>query len=224
VIDLEAQDGVFVLRMRAGENRFNPTFLEAFDAALDRVEQSGAVSALVTIGEGKFYSNGMDLDFLTGPGQSMVAATMARTHALLARLLAFPALTVAALNGHVFAGGAILALAHDLRVMRDDRGYFCLPEVDIQMPFTGPMCSLIQAKLPAPVAHEAMITGKRYDAPRALAAAMVHETASEGDVLPNALALAKRHGGKHGPTLSGIKRTVYAEVLAALEASSGRRR
>ncbi len=224
MIDLRTEDGVCVLRMNAGENRFNLPFLEAFDAALDGVEQASPIGALVTVGEGKFYSNGMDLDWLlTGAGQHQVAATLARMHALLARLLCFPAITVAAINGHVFAGGAMLALAHDFRVMRDDRGYFCLPEVDIQMPFTAGMNALIRAKLPAVSAHEAMITGKRYDAPQARAAQMVHHTAAEDEVLPQAIALAKRLAGKHGPTLASIKRTAYAETMAALEAATGRR-
>jgi enoyl-CoA hydratase/carnithine racemase len=174
------------------------------------------------VGDGKFYSNGMDLDWMNGPGQGQIGATVARVHALLARVLGFPAITVAAINGHAFAGGAILALAHDFRVMRDDRGFFCLPEVDIQLPFTAPMCALIKAKLPPATAHEAMLTGRRYDAPQAHGAALVHRTASEDDVLPQAIALAKRHAGKHPPTLNGIKRTAFAEVLAALEAASGR--
>ena len=224
MIELQTEDGVFVLRMRAGENRFNTGFVDAFAAALDRVEQANPIGALVTVGEGKFYSNGMDLDWLNGAGQGQIGATMASVHALLARVLGFPAITVAAINGHVFAGGAILALAHDFRVMRDDRGFFCLPEVDIQLPFTAPMCSLIQAKLSKATAHEAMVTGRRYDAPQARAASIVHQIAAEDDVLPQAIALAKRYAGKHAPTLSGIKRTAYGEVLAALEAASGRAR
>ena len=70
-----------------------------------------------------------------------------RVHALLARVLESGVPTVGALQGHVFAAGAMLALAHDERVMRGDRGFFCLPEVDIRIPFTPGMSAPIAARL-----------------------------------------------------------------------------
>ena len=220
VIDLQAQDGVFVLRMNSGENRFNLPFVEALDAALDQVEKSEQPSALVTVGEGKFYSNGLDLEWMSGPGREQAATAIARVHKLLGRLMTFPMITVAALNGHVFAAGAMLALAHDFRVMRDDRGFFCLPEADIQIPFTPAMDAVIRAKLSKKTAHEAMVTGRRYTAEQAVAADIVHAKASEAEVLSSAIALAKSYAGKHAPTLTTIKRTMYRDVLAACDAAS----
>ena len=139
---------------------------------------------------------------------------------VLGRLLAFPTITVAALNGHAFAGGAMLALAHDFRVMREDRGYLCLPEVDIRIPFTPGMSMLIQAKLAIRTAHEAMVTGRRYNAEQAVRASVVHEAAQEADVLPRAIAVTKTHAGKHVGTLGTIKRTMYAPALVALATAS----
>jgi len=217
MLDLQTRDGVFVLHMHNGENRFNPTFLDALDKALDEVERAATPSALVTVGEGKFYSNGLDLDFMAGPGRDQALAVVARVHALLGRMLTLPTITVAALNGHTFAAGAMLAICHDFRVMRDDRGYFCLPEVDIRIPFTPAMDAVIRSKLSKATAHEAMVTGRRYTAAQAQAAAIVHATAPEADVLSQAIALAKSHAGKHGQTLATIKRTAYRDVLGVIE-------
>jgi enoyl-CoA hydratase/carnithine racemase len=108
----------------------------------------------------------------------------------------------------------MLALAHDYRVMRTDRGYFCLPEVDIKIPFTEFMNALIVARLPKVTAHEAMITGKRYAADDALRASIVHEAVPEAEVLARATALAQAHSGKDRATLAAIKKLAYRDVLA----------
>jgi Delta3-Delta2-enoyl-CoA isomerase len=224
VIDLQKHDGIHVLCMRSGENRFNWSFLDALMAARDEIERAPEPSALVTLGEGKFYSNGLDLEWMGGPGRAQAEACIDRVHELLARMLTFPTITVAALNGHAFAAGAMFALAHDFRVMRSDRGYFCLPEVDIHIPFTLPMSALIQARLSKATAHEAMTTGRRYTAEQALAANIVQQTAAEADVLTRAVALAKTYAGKHSATLAAIKKTAYREVLAATDAALAARK
>jgi enoyl-CoA hydratase/carnithine racemase len=220
VIDLRQQDNVFVLQMKSGENRLNPTFLAELNAVLDEVERSEHAGALVTTGEGKFYSNGLDLEWMAAAGPAEAKRCVREVHALFGRLLTFPMITVAAFNGHVFAAGAMLGLAHDFRVMRSDRGYFCLPEADIHIPFTRPMAALIQARLPVVTAHEAMVTGKRYTAQEAERRQIVDGVAPEQGVLPAAVDLAKAYAGKHRPTLSAIKQTAYAQVLSAIRSEA----
>lgn len=211
MFDLQNHDGVFVLRMTNGENRVNPGFIDGFNKALDEVEKSNA-HALVTTGEGKFYSNGLDLDWMGSAGAEANKQHVARLEALYSRVLTLPMITVCALNGHGFAAGAMLALAHDYRVMRSDRGYFCLPEVDIRIPFTPLMSALIVARLPKLTAHEAMVTGRRYTADESKAGGIVHEIASEAEVLSASIELARKYGGKPGDTLGAIKREAYKSV------------
>ncbi len=220
MIDLQREGNVFVLRMNSGENRFNPEFVRAMNAALDEVEGHGVPSALVTTGEGKFYSNGLDLAWMGTDGVDAIA--FVRTvHKLLGRVLAFPRPTVAALNGHAFAGGAMLALAHDFSVMRSDRGYFCLPEADIGIPFTAPMTALIASRIPQPALHEACTTGRRYAAPEALRAGIIAAVADESAVLSTAVARAAALAGKEASTLGAIKRGLYAPALRLLESDAG---
>jgi Delta3-Delta2-enoyl-CoA isomerase len=215
VPDLDRIDDVFVLDLGETENRFHPDWLASVEDHLSVVEQAEGPRALVTTATGKFFSNGLDLDWLGGHGDQM-AAYIARVQQLFARVLALPVVTVAALQGHTFAAGAMLALAHDHRVMRADRGFWCLPEVDLGMPFAAGMAALIRARLTPQAAHEAMVTGRRYGGGDALAAGIVDRVADEDRVRETALELAQPHVAKAGPNLAAIKTGMYGPVLDAL--------
>lgn len=157
-VKLDYDDKIAIIRLGDDENRFSPAFLDDVEAALDQVISDGALGLVTTAG-GKFYSNGLDLDWLSahtdrGPWY------INRVHRLLARVLTLSVPTAAAMVGHAFGAGAMLAIAHDFRAMRDDRGYFCFPEVDIRIPFNPGMAALIQSKLTPRAGRHADHTGR----------------------------------------------------------------
>ncbi|MFI0806447.1 enoyl-CoA hydratase-related protein [Streptomyces echinatus] len=212
---LDRQDAVFVLDLGDGENRFHPDWIASVNAALDEVEKAEGPRALVTAATGKFYSNGLDLDWLAAHSddrQDYVTAV----HALFARLLSLPVITVAALQGHTFAAGAMFSLAHDFRLMRADRGFWCLPEADIDIPFTPGMSALIQSRLTPRTAHHAMVSARRFGGQEAAAAGIVDQATDEATLRTAALELARTHAGKAGDTLGTIKTRMYAPVLTLL--------
>ncbi|HEY1917325.1 MAG TPA: enoyl-CoA hydratase/isomerase family protein [Streptosporangiaceae bacterium] len=212
---LDRDGDVFVLDLGDTENRFHPDWLAAVARLLDEVGQTGGHKALVIAATGKFFSNGLDLDWLSS--HSDEATGYVRTvHELFAWILEAPLFTVAALQGHTFAAGAMLSLACDVRVMRADRGFWCLPEADIGIPFTPGMSALIQARLTPQAAHEAMTTGRRYGGHDALSAAIVDRIAEEEQVRKDAVEIARGQAAKAGPTLATIKTRMYAPVLATL--------
>ena len=176
----------------------------------------------MTTGEGKFYSNGLDLAWMLGDGATQMLEFGPLLLRTFARLVACPVGTVAALNGHVFAAGAVLAMAQDFRVMRSDRGFFCLPEVDLQVPFPAGIMAVVQSRLPADTLHEAILSGRRYDAAEAVEAGVVDAALPEAEVLPHAVEMARALSEKHRPTLQALKRALYADVLEKLEASAKR--
>jgi len=216
MIQLHRDGDVYVLHMRDEENRMNRTWLDAMNAALDEVEADPTGGSLVTTGDGRFYSNGLDLEWLLRPDTEDMREFVAEVEKLLARVIEFPLITVAACNGHTFAAGAMLALCHDFRVMRADRGFFCLPEVDIKIPFTAGMNSLIMQRLSTTTAHELMVTGKRVGGEEAERKHIVHAAVPVGDVLPSAIRLAAEGGGKDRVTLQMIKRRMYGESISRL--------
>jgi len=212
---LERDGEVYLLDLGDSENRFNAGFLDALESHLETVQAAPPPRALVTKATGKFWSNGLDLEWMAANAE-LLEEFVPRLHELLARVLALDVPAVAALQGHTFAAGAMLALAHDQRLMRADRGFFCLPEVDIRIPFTTGMNALITARLSARAAHEAMTTGRRYGGVEAAAAGIVDEAVDADRVLPRAIEIAAALAHKDPSTLGTIKQRLYASALAAL--------
>jgi enoyl-CoA hydratase/carnithine racemase len=212
---LDRDGDVYLLNLGDDENRFNPDWVGAVSALLDEVAAAPEPRALVTTATGKIWSNGLDLEWM-GANTGDVGTFVPRVHALFGQMLALPVPTVAAIQGHCFAAGAMLAVAHDVRVMRADRGFFCLPEVDIHIPFTPPMAALIQARLSKAAAHEAMTTGRRYGGVEAEEAGIVDAAVVEDEVVSTAIVRAAALAGKHGPTLGAIKEGMYSETLTLL--------
>ena len=206
---------VWSLDLGSDENRFHPDWLEQTDALLDEIATSTEPAVLVTSGSDKFFSNGLDLDWLGANGDRL-GWYVDRIHALFAKVLTLPVPTVAAVNGHAFGGGAMLAMAHDFRVMREDRGFFCFPEVDIRIPFTTGMSALITAKLAPASAVEAMTTGRRYGGADAAAAGIVDAVSSLEKLTGTAADRVRDLAGKDRATLGTIKATMYAGAVDAL--------
>lgn len=220
MVELLQEGDVFVLDLGDGEQRFHPDWLAAVGDALDVVERASGPRALVTAASGKIFSNGLDLAWLEAHPERYEAYVV-EVHRLYARLLTLPVVTVAAIQGHAFAAGAMLVLAHDLRVMRVDRGFWCLPEVDIGIPFTPAMAALIRARLHPQVAHVAMVTGRRYGGEEAAALAVVDTAVAEEEVRSTAIALAQAQVSKAGGVLGTVKARMYGPLLEALREGAG---
>jgi enoyl-CoA hydratase/carnithine racemase len=215
VPELTQQDAVHVLDLGDNENRFSADWLKNVHALLDTVAEGTEPAVLVTTGTGKFYSNGLDLEWLLAHGDQ-AQQYINDVQELFARVLTLPVPTVAAVNGHAFGAGAMLAMAHDFRVMRADRGYFCFPEADINIPFTPGMAALIQGKLTPAAAVASMTTGRRFGGPAARELGLVDDVATEAELLGHASGLVRELAGKDRGTLGAIKATMFAPAMAAL--------
>ena len=214
---LDRDGEVFVLHLGDGENRFNPAWVQAVEEHLAAVEQADAPRALVTTATGKFWSNGLDLDYL-GAHQDELAGFVDRVHRLFAAVLGAGFPTVAAVGGHAFAAGAMLAVCHDQVVMRADRGYWCVPEVNLRLPFTPGMTALLRERLPMATAREAMLTARRYGGAEAVEAGIADVAVDADAVQPTAVDRARSLAHHDGPTLATIKARLHAPALEALAA------
>ena len=215
MIDYKREGAIHIVTMNAGPNVINPDWQTRMLEILDIVEEgTEGDSGLVLAGEGKFFSNGLDVPVvmgLEGDDRTRFGAQMGQ---IMVRLLRIPVPTVAAVNGHAFAAGAFLALACDYRIMREDRGWISISEVDAGVPIGAPMMGLLRDKLPPSTARDAVLSGKRYTAEEAMASGFADGKASEEGLLEEAKALAQSLATKERRIFGTLKRSLYAEAVA----------
>ena len=212
-----SRDGeVFILNLGNDENRFSRAWLGEVREAIATVEAVEGPRALLTTAQGKFWSNGLVIDeVLADPEESR--RYIAGVQGLYAAMIRLSVPSVAAVSGHLFGAGAMFALTHDFRIMREDRGWFCLPEVELGLPFTPGMGALVQSRLTPQSAHEAMTTSRRYTGTEAVTASIVDEAASESDVFSHALERARSLTPKAGAALAAVRTQMYGGVLEILD-------
>ncbi|KAJ2772231.1 hypothetical protein IWQ57_001853 [Coemansia nantahalensis] len=221
-----SRPGVFLLELNNGaENRFTTQFvaeigqaLDYVDQALDRIgsEEAARGGALITTSTGKFYSNGLAIEAAMQEGDTFYVPYLR----MLARLLTFRVPTVAAINGHAFAGGCMFAMAHDFRIMRADRGWIAMNEVDIGIPLIAGMAAIVKCKVSdAGHARDCLLTGHRFTAADALAARFIDRAVPGDKVLDAAFELAVKFAPKASgltPKVHLIKAELYREAAVLL--------
>ena len=214
-ISVQQRGAVALVTWREGENRINLDSLARLEEILDELESIEGALALVLTGEGKFFSNGLDLErFAHNPVE--FTETLVALKRFVGRLLLFPAYSVAALNGHTFAGGALISCGFDYRVMRADRGFWCMNEAEIGMALDEDLWSIIANRLPRATAVVAATTARRFPAPDALAYGIIEAVADEGDLVDIAVEQAERMSTLDRRVLRAHKRLIHGDVAAGL--------
>ncbi|RZC44160.1 hypothetical protein C5167_037105 [Papaver somniferum] len=130
---LEKSGNIFTLTLTGedDEHRLSPTLIESIHIALKQVRTNAKPgSVLITTAQGKFFSNGFDLEYAASAGSSTgsdnrFGGIFGGFKFVIAELLSLPMPTIAAVSGHAAAAGFFLALSHDYskipspRVRRD---------------------------------------------------------------------------------------------------------
>lgn len=215
MIDHRRDEAIHVVTMNHGPNMIEPAWQKRMLEILDAIEgDSEGEAGLVLTGEGKAFSTGLNVEVvmgLQGDDRKTFGENMLQ---IIGRILRLPIPTVAAINGHAFAAGAFLALACDYRIMREDRGWFCVSEVDVGVPIGMPMMNLLKAKTSPQVARDAVLSGHRYAADEAIAAGLADGKASETGLVAAASERASGLAGKERRIFGTLKRQLHADLAA----------
>jgi enoyl-CoA hydratase/carnithine racemase len=220
-VEYTLDERVAIVTMNDDENRFNLPFLEDFLTTLDAIEmETDADSLIVTSAHEKIFCNGIDLDwlvpFIKKNDMDTAKAFFYTMMKLFKRILLYPMPTIAAISGHVFAGGAIMSCAFDFRFMRSDRGFFSFPEVDLGIPFLPGMLAIIKKAIPMYKFEEMQYSGKRATAEECEAHHIVMKACHMDDLINEALLFAKTLN-KRREVIAEMKKRMYRDIVQIID-------
>ncbi len=216
-IETERRDGVALLVMRAGKaNALNLALLEAIQRAFDAIEDAAAV---VITGEGRAFSAGLALPELIELDRTHMTVVMDAFERAMRRVLAFPRPVVAAINGHAIAGGCVLALMCDARVMAGGDAKIGLNEIQLGIGLPAIVVEPLRARVSPASLTAIALEGRLFAPADALRFGLIDELVEPVVVVERAVALARSLGTAQ-VAYAQIKRALLAPVL---EACDGRR-
>eukprot|EP00040_Diaphanoeca_grandis_P019482 m.102905 g.102905 ORF g.102905 m.102905 type:complete len:295 (+) comp27448_c0_seq4:329-1213(+) len=203
------------------EHRLNPWLMAELSHALEEAIKLNCSCVLVT-GEGKFWSNGLDLKYLdTLQTEGEVDAVVDLANSIMVTLLQFPIPTICVANGHWCAAGGMLALTFDFRLMNAERGFFFIPGVDLGLEYSPFQLKLMMVKLPEPLHRDViMLNRKRFKAAELQSLGIVEATSKPDQLLQTALEFAttvhRVGGAETRAALCTIKKQVHARITDVL--------
>ncbi len=168
-------DGLATLRMeREHGNAIDATLTRDLLAAIHETAQDPEVRGVLWTSGGKLFCPGLDLIDLVERDRGYLAAFLRDFHACLLALYTYPKPLVTALSGHALAGGCILALSADWRVLQ--RGAVVgLNEIRAGLPLPFYVAEILRASVPPNRLEEVALLGRNYSNDDAIATGLVHE-------------------------------------------------
>src|SRR5262245_2184842 len=209
-------EGVLTLRLAHGKaNALDVELLDALARELDGASED--VRALVLTGTGSIFSAGVDLFRFTQGGADYVRHFLPLLSRSLRTLFTFPRPVVAAVNGHAIAGGCVIALAADVRLMADGDGRIGLPELLVGVPFPTVALEVVRFAVPREKLQSLIYTGRTLTAREALEAGLIGEVVPP-DALPSrAQEIARELALIPPPVYRLTKQSLRAEALKRIE-------
>jgi enoyl-CoA hydratase/carnithine racemase len=222
IIEWKKVETVGVITMNNGENRHNPEFIRAILTSFDEIEQDPTVSSvIITSSDPKNWSQGIDLEWMMDAMAKNdlqgIRDFMYGLNRIFNRILLYPMPVIAAINGHAFGDGTIMACACDFRFMKADRGFFCFPEIDINIPFLPGMQAIIRKAIPYYKLEELVFSGKRTGAAELEAHHVIMKACeNEEALMREALAFAQSFNKKR-PIFGEMKKRFHRTIIETME-------
>jgi len=208
-IKTEIDEGLLTVTMARGKaNALNGAMVDELRLAVEEAGNNESVRGMVLASDRpKFFSGGFDVSEVFQYDRETMTGFFGRFIDLYEAMINLPKPVVAAVSGHAFAGGAVLALATDARVMAEGEFGFALNEINIGLALPPGMIRMAVNAVGTLRARELVLEGKTLKPAEALEIGLASELASAEAVLEQARARALKLAEKPPLTFAAIKRS-----------------
>ena len=218
IVKWAKDDTVAIVTMNNGENRHNPEFTEAMLSTYAEVISDAEIKAIVlTSSDPKNFSLGIDVGWMTklidDDDYEAISKWFYRNAEVFTSYLMSPVPTIAAITGHAFGNGAMLAGACDFRFMRNDSGFLCLPEIDLGIQLVPSMIEWMKRIIPYHLFIRMKWRGDRMAAAELEKYDVIIKACDNAEeTIKEAVAFGKTFN-KSRTTLSEMKKRTYKHIL-----------
>lgn len=205
-IHVSKENGITTVTMSRGKvNAINETFVDELGAVFTGLAADADTKAVILTGNGKFFSFGFDIpEFLNYPKEDF-ARYLRKFCSLYLQMFLFPKPLIGALNGHATAGGCILALACDVRIMVTGKAKIALNELNIGAAIFAGCVGMLKAAVGLRNAERVLLTGALYSAEEAQRIGLVDGATSEEGLLAEAKEIAVGFSMKNPDAFKTLK-------------------
>jgi Delta3-Delta2-enoyl-CoA isomerase len=223
-IELQKSDGIASLTLRRGKvNALNSAVIDQLREVLKVSETDPEVKSIILTGTGKFFSFGFDIPEFLSFTKEQFTEFLTNFADLYTYIFLYSKPVVAALNGHTIAGGCMLALACDYRVMVSGKAKISLNEISFGSSVFAGSTEMLRFWAGSANATELLYSGEMYPAEKAKSLGLVQEVADEDKLIGAARKTASDFASKYQPAFASIKsllRRSIAEEMRSREKES----
>jgi enoyl-CoA hydratase len=210
--------GVHRVVMADGANALDVSLIASLRDCLADLRAGGGAPLLLASSHPRVFCPGWDLKVLDGADRDRVGQVLSSFNALILELFSYPGPTAAAITGHAVAGGCLLAMACDLRVMATGRPRLGFAELNLGLPIPASSLRMLQARIDMRALDQTVRAGDGCSAERARELAMVHHAVSADKVVITADRELRKLGSKPGGAYRVTKEFLFRDSWRSMAA------
>jgi len=174
-VQTSIDNGLLTARLSRGHgNAINPELARDLALAFREAGADPAVRGVLLAASGKLFCPGLDVQELIVLDRASMERFVIEFAGLILTMYSFEKPVVAALHGHAIAGGCVLSLTTDWRVLSND-AMIGLNEIRVGVPLPFGVALILRESVSPARLEEVALFGRNYSGEDALAAGLAHE-------------------------------------------------